>query len=214
MRVFPLVLAIAAAACGGTTSRPPVVQPGPPGQSGRPVDADRRAPAYSEADVRFIQGMIHHHAQALEMTTLIASRTTNEAMKLLAKRIDVSQTDEIRMMQRWLKDRGQNAPDPLAHQDHDMASMAGMPMTGTLMPGMLTRDEMARLADARDAAFDRLFLECMIKHHEGALVMVRALFASAGAGQTAEIFTFASDVEADQRAEIDRMRRMRAELER
>lgn len=162
-----------------------------------------------------MQGMIHHHAQALDMTALLYARTTRDDMKLLAKRIDVSQTDEIKMMQRWLRERGKDAPDP-AHNMSAMPGMAmpGMAIGGTLMPGMLTPDEMARLAAATGAAFDRLFLEFMIKHHEGALVMVKDLFASAGAAQTAEIFGFASDVEADQRAEIDRMRRMRAEMDR
>lgn len=163
-----------------------------------------------------MQGMIHHHAQALEMTSLLETRTAREEMKLLAKRIDVSQTDEIKMMQRWLRERGKDAPDPRAHAGHDMTSMPGMTMTmdAPLMPGMLTPDEMARLAAAKGAEFDRLFLEFMIKHHEGALVMVKELFASPASGQTAEIFAFASDVEADQRAEIDRMRRMRAEMDR
>jgi uncharacterized protein (DUF305 family) len=117
-------------------------------------------------------------------------------MKLLARRIDVSQTDEIRMMQRWLEARGLEAPGVHAHHAPG----------ATLMPGMLTPDEMTRLAEARGAAFDRLFLELMIKHHEGALDMVKTLFSQAGAAQDADIFAFASDVEADQSAEIARMR--------
>jgi len=178
------------------------------------------APPFSEADVRFMQGMIHHHGQALDMTALLPARTSRDDMKLLAKRIDISQTDEIKMMQRWLRARGQEAPDPLAHQSHDMGAMPGMsmphaPMSGApaiLMPGMLTAEEMARLAATKGADFDRLFLEDMIKHHQGALVMVKDLFASPGAAQDGDVFAFASDVEADQKAEIDRMRRMRAEM--
>jgi uncharacterized protein (DUF305 family) len=142
-----------------------------------------------------MQGMIGHHSQALEMTALLATRTASDDMKKLALRIDVSQTDEIKMMQEWLARRGQALPDPHAHHMHG----------ATLMPGMLTQDEMAKLAEAKGPAFDRLFLEGMIKHHVGALTMVHELFASPGAGQEAEIFAFASDVDADQRMEIDRM---------
>jgi uncharacterized protein (DUF305 family) len=147
-----------------------------------------------------MQGMIGHHAQALERTALLPSRTAQEPMKLLAKRIDVSQTDEIRMMQRWLEARGLEVPSVHAHH------LAG----ATLMPGMLTPEEMARLSEATGAAFDRLFLELMIKHHEGALTMVKTLFSEPGAAQDAAIFSFASDVEADQSMEIDRMRAMLA----
>ena len=162
------------------------------------VSGTPQKPAYTEADVTFMQGMIGHHAQALEMTALLRTRTTREDMKLLALRIDVSQKDEIKMMQQWLKDRGQAIPDEHAHHAPG----------AKLMPGMLSADDMKRLSDAKGADFDRLFLQFMIKHHEGALVMVKELFASAGAGQEAEIFAFASDVLADQSMEIDRMRGM------
>jgi uncharacterized protein (DUF305 family) len=145
-----------------------------------------------------MQGMIAHHAQALEMTALVATRTTRDEMRMLAQRIEVSQADEIGMMQRWLQDRGQTLPDPHAHHAHG----------ATLMPGMLTPEEMARLAEVKGAAFDRLFLELMIKHHQGALIMVKELFSTAGAGQESEMYAFASDVDADQRMEIGRMRAM------
>jgi uncharacterized protein (DUF305 family) len=147
-----------------------------------------------------MQGMIGHHAQALEMTALLPLRTAADAMKLLAKRIEVSQTDEIRMMQRWLESRGLEVPTVHAHHAPG----------AKLMPGMLTGDEMARLTEANGAAFDRLFLELMIKHHEGALVMVKELLAQPGAAQDSDIFAFASDVEADQTIEIERMRAMLA----
>src|SRR5206468_10275317 len=111
------------------------------------------------------------------------------------QRIDISQTDEIKMMQDWLQARGQQVPGANAMHMHG----------ATLMPGMLTEDEMARLAQANGADFDRFFLEGMIKHHEGALTMVKALFATPGAGQDVAVFSFASDVDADQRMEIDRM---------
>jgi len=144
--------------------------------------------------------MIGHHAQALEMTALLRSRSASDDMKKLAQRIDVSQADEIKMMQEWLTRHGAALPDPHAHHAHGAA----------LMPGMLTAEEMAQLAGAKGPAFDRLFLQFMIKHHEGALAMVKDLFGTAGAGQESDIFAFASDVDADQRMEIDRMRAMLA----
>ena len=147
--------------------------------------------------------MIPHHAQALEMVELLRDRTSNPRLHRLALRIEISQQDEIAMMQRWLRDRGEKAPGAMAHHGHDG-------MMGELMPGMLTPEQMTQLAEAREAEFDRLFLEFMISHHEGALAMVGELFASPGAGQGSAIYHFASDVEADQEME---MRRMRALLE-
>jgi uncharacterized protein (DUF305 family) len=180
------------------------VQPGAPGHAARVITADQAQDvskaAWTDADVRFMQGMIAHHAQAIEMTDLIAARTSSDDLRKLGERIAVSQADEIKMMQRWLEARGQEAPG--AHAMH----MHG----GTLMPGMLTPAEMGRLASAHGAEFDRLFLEGMIKHHEGALTMVRELFGTAGAAQESDVFAFASDVDADQRAEIDRMQAMLA----
>ena len=152
--------------------------------------------AFTPADVRFMQGMIGHHAQALEMTALVPSHSSSDAIRKLAQRIELSQADEIKMMQDWLTRRGQQVPDPHAHHAPG----------ATLMPGMLTAEEMARLGEAKGPAFDRLFLEFMIKHHEGALTMVKDLFAQPGAGQESDVFAFASDVDADQRMEIDRMR--------
>jgi uncharacterized protein (DUF305 family) len=160
-----------------------------------------------------MQGMISHHAQAIEMTNLLATRTNNQQMRLLAKRIDLSQADEIKMMQRWLKVRGQEVPDPMAHQGHEGMAMPGMNHGNMLMPGMLAPAEMVQLAAAKGPEFDRLFLEGMIKHHGGALTMVHELFAMPGAGQETEIFSFASDVDADQRMEIDRMGAMLQEFQ-
>ena len=185
-----------------------LVQPGAPGGSTRVIDVaqatDLSQVQFSGPDVRFMQGMIGHHAQAVEMVALIAERTRRESMRLLGLRIAVSQTDEMALMREWLESRGQAAPDPHAHHMHG----------ATLMPGMLTEEEMQRLADARDAEFDRLFLEGMIKHHQGALTMVDELFGSAGAAQDSEIHAFASDVDADQRMEIDRMGGMLQEMAR
>lgn len=166
--------------------------------------AQSAATQHTPADVAFMQGMIQHHSQAVRMVALVPSRTQRPDLKLLAMRIDVSQTDEMEMMRLWLKDRGQAVPDSGAHAGHGAHGGHG------LMPGMLSPEEMAALERATGAEFDRLFLEGMIKHHEGALVMVEELFATPGAGQETAIFSFASDVDADQRAEIDRMRKLLA----
>jgi uncharacterized protein (DUF305 family) len=186
---------------------PPIVQPGAPGQATRVITADKATDLsqvqHTAADVRFMQGMIGHHEQAIEMTALLSARTVREDMRKLALRIEVSQADEIKMMQRWLEVRGQDVPGPHAMHMHG----------ATLMPGMLTAEEMARLAEAKSDEFDRLFLEGMIKHHAGALTMVQELLSTPGAGQESEIFSFASDVEADQRMEIDRMGAMLKELQ-
>ena len=197
----------AGVATAGAGSAPPIVQPGAPGESTRVISAEKAVDLsrvqHTAADVKFMQGMIGHHSQAVEMVALLNSRSTSEDMRMLGKRIEVSQTDEIKMMQRWLEVRGQEIPGPHAMHMHG----------ATLMPGMLTEEEMARLAEAKGAEFDRLFLEGMIKHHGGALTMVDELFASPGAGQEVEIFSFASDVDADQRMEIDRMGAMLRELQ-
>ncbi len=191
----------------GAGSTPPIVQPGAPGESTRVISAEKAVDLsrvqHTAADVKFMQGMIGHHSQAVEMVALLKSRSTSENMRMLGQRIEVSQLDEIKMMERWLDVRGQEIPGPHAMHMHG----------ATLMPGMLTEEEMAHLAEAKGAEFDRLFLEGMIKHHGGALTMVDELFATAGAGQEVEIFSFASDVDADQRMEIDRMGAMLRELQ-
>ena len=148
----------------------------------------------------FVQGMIPHHAQALEMTALAPSRTTRADVLTMAGRIEVAQGDEIAWMQRWLRDHAPSAGDA-AHGGHAHH-------VGHLMPGMLTPDEMAALAASTGADFDRLFLTGMIRHHEGALAMVEELFAAPGAAQDPLVFRFATDVDADQRADIARMRAM------
>jgi uncharacterized protein (DUF305 family) len=186
----------------------PIVQPGAPGEPARVITAEEAAAVprvqHSAADVRFMQGMIAHHTQAIEMTALRGDRSTSEDLRLMALRIELSQADEIQAMQEWLKRRGAPLPDPHAHHgDH-----------AALMPGMLTAEEMSRLARAKGAEFERLFLELMIKHHEGALVMVEDLFATPGSGQESEVFAFASDVVDDQRIEIDRMAAMLKERQR
>jgi uncharacterized protein (DUF305 family) len=169
----------------------------------------QNAPRYTADDVRFMQGMIGHHAQALAMTALIPDRTARQDIRMLGQRIEVSQKDEIAMMRNWLKDRHQALPDDAQHDHHAAAAssmnMPGMAMSDTLMPGMLTADQLAELAKASGDEFDRLFLKDMIRHHEGALVMVASLLGTTGSAQEAEVFRFASEVDSDQRAEIARM---------
>jgi uncharacterized protein (DUF305 family) len=164
-----------------------------------------KLPPPSAADVEFMQGMIMHHAQAIEMTALIPSHTDNKALRALGSRISSSQSDEIKFMKRWLAARGQ--PISMA-----MPKMAGMDMPHQhqmpLMPGMLTPEQMEALRKAKGAEFDRLFLTGMIQHHEGALTMVKDLFNTAGAGQDAELFDFATDADNTQRAEINIMQAM------
>lgn len=203
---FALLLSIPAAA---QQADPPatIVQPGAPGQPTRVLPPTTRAvlPPRSPKDVEFMQGMIMHHAQAVEMTALIEARSVNKELKLLGARISHTQAEEIGFMKRWLERRGEVV-------DIDMGDMSEMSMGGgstvTLMPGMLTAKQMKALKLAKGAEFDRLFLAGMIQHHRGALQMVRELFDTAGAGQDAEIFNFATDVDSGQRAEIRIMETM------
>ncbi len=194
----PLAAAILAACGPAVSADPPQSAPpaAPVRESTPPTGTAARA--YSEADVRFLHGMIPHHAQALEMTALVPSRSTRQDVRATAQRIEVSQQDEIAMMQQWLRARRLEVPATSAGHQHGAGHAH--------MPGMLTPQEMERLRAASGAEFDRLFLEYMIRHHEGALVMVAELLASPGAAQGGEIFGFASEVEADQRSEIARMR--------
>jgi uncharacterized protein (DUF305 family) len=186
--------------------KPVVVQPGAPGKPSRTLPPATRAtlPPRSQADVEFMQGMIMHHAQAVEMTALIASHTENEDLRLLGARISRSQSGEIKFMQRWLASRGEAlsmAMPEMPNMDMSREKMA-------LMPGMLTPEQMEALRKAKGAEFDRLFLTGMIQHHNGALTMVKDLFDTAGAGQDADLFNFASDADNTQRAEIRIMQTM------
>jgi uncharacterized protein (DUF305 family) len=152
-------------------------------------------PGYTAADVRFMQHMIGHHAQAIVMAAMAPGHGASEHVLRLAQKIDISQRDEIGMMKQWLTERKQAIPTD--HQSHSM-----------VMPGMLNAQEMARLDAARGTEFDRLFLTFMIRHHEGALLMVEELFKTPGAGQESDIFRFATDVDADQRDEIFQMQKV------
>jgi uncharacterized protein (DUF305 family) len=207
---FVVLLAVGlSAACktagGGSSTGTKILQPGAPGQDTRTISTaqatDLSKVGATAADVKFMQGMIGHHAQAVEMVALLMTNSNNQDMKRLGLRIQVSQDDEMNMMRTWLKDRGQAIPGPHAHHE-----------PGGFMPGMLTTEEMTALGAAKGVEFDRLFLMGMIKHHGGAITMVEELFKSPGAGQEGGIFAFASDVDADQRMEIDRMGAMLKEL--
>ncbi len=179
---------------------PVVVQPGAPGQPTRTL------PPRSSADVQFMQGMIMHHAQAVEMTALMESHTQNKELRLLGARISRSQSDEIEFMKRWLETRGE--PTSLTMPEMPGMDMSKQPM---LMPGMLTPKQMDALSKAKGVEFDQLFLTGMIQHHNGALIMVKDLFDSAGSGQDAELFNFTTDVDSGQRAEIRIMQTMLGE---
>jgi uncharacterized protein (DUF305 family) len=185
-----------------------VVQPGAPGQPTKSLPPSTRAklPPHSPKDVEFMQGMIMHHAQAVEMTALIDSHTQNKELRTLGARINRSQSDEMDFMRRWLTVRGESTSMTMHH-------MPGMDMSShsMLMPGMLTEKQRAALRKAKGKEFDRLFLMGMIQHHNGALIMVKDLFDTAGAGQDAEVFNFVTDVDSGQRAEIKIMQTMLGE---
>lgn len=221
-------------------AKPVLVQPGAPGKPSRTLSPSTRAtlPPRSQADVEFMQGMIMHHAQAVEMTALIALHTENKELRSLGARISSSQSDEIKFMKRWLAARGEAVSMAMssgtasagasssagnssgsnasgsnssgaAGAMHDMhMSHGASAMTMGLMPGMLSPEQMEALRKAKGAEFDRLFLAGMIQHHNGALIMVKDLFDTAGAGQDAELFNFATDVDTGQRAEIRIMQGM------
>ena len=187
-----------------------IVQPGAPGKANKSLDSasarsEVRPPA--KADIDFMQGMIMHHNQAVEMTELLKTRAKDAEVREIGKKIDVSQTDEMRWMKQWLTDRGlptsmQMGGMPIDMPGMDMSSM--MPA----MPGMLTSAQMNTLRQASGPQFDHLFLTGMIQHHTGALTMVKDLFQNPGAGQDPQLFDFASDVDNTQQAEIDYMRHM------
>ena len=181
------------------TQQPIVVQPGAPGQPTKVLPSTTSAVLLpvSAKDIEFMQGMIMHHAQAVDMTALIEARTDNKELRLLGARISQSQSDEINFMRRWLVARGQPT-------EMEMEEMVGMDHgSGShLMPGMLSRKQMAELRRAKGRDFDKLFLAGMIQHHEGALVMVKQLFDAAGAAQDTEVYGFTTDVDTGQRAEI------------
>ena len=178
----------------------PIIQPGAPGEPVRELNAEEAIAiantSFSPADSQFMQDMIPHHHQAIEMAALVADRTNRPELIDVAGRINASQDDEIRFMQNWLRSRGEPVPDPTAH--HAMH-------TTHMMAGMATPEQMAELAAAEGTAFDRMFLTLMIAHHEGAVRMVEELLELPGSAYDAVLFEFTSDITNDQTAEIERM---------
>jgi uncharacterized protein (DUF305 family) len=213
-RAALIVAAVGLAACATTTSTPANTS-----QTVVPTDASPAAVAqaradsarhpYTEADVHFMSSMIGHHAQAIVMSRWAPTHGASPAVQRLADRIINAQQDEIATMQRWLRDRKQSVPE--ARPMPMKMNMNGMEHE-MLMPGMLTEAQMKELDQARGAEFDRLFLTSMIRHHQGAVSMVKQLFDSYGAGQDETVFKFASDVNVDQSTEIARMQKMLADL--
>jgi uncharacterized protein (DUF305 family) len=215
------VLSAAIAACSGATTSP---QPAPSPQTPVSRQPDGMSAAETEAaynariaadrkkftpgDAKFMTGMIHHHAQAIEMSRLAPSHTENASIRTLAARIINAQVGEIEAMQAWLRVRDQPVPEV---DEMDGTMMVHGAEHGVLMPGMLTPEQMKELAAARGATFDRLFLTYMIAHHKGAVTMVHELFGT-GNGQDDTVFKFASDVQADQTSEVTRMERMLAAM--
>lgn len=202
-----------AAACSHSTAtsattgvRPAAGSQATPTPSTQPRADTIRQP-YTPADVHFMTGMIGHHAQAVLMAGWAPTHGANSSISALCERIVVGQRDEIAFMQRWLGDR--HEPVPAADASHDM--MPGMEPT-MMMPGMLTAEQLTALDAAHSVDFDRLFLTDMIQHHQGALTMVQQLFGSPGAAQDDMVFKFASDMNADQTIEIERMTAMLAAL--
>ena len=185
----------------------PIVQPGAPGESARELSAEEAIEiantSFSPDDVTFMRDMIPHHNQAVQMSALVADRTNRQELLDVAGRIDVSQADEIEFMQQWLSERGQEVPNPTEHEamhtDHEMA-------------GMATPEQMAELARAEGAEFDRLYLSLMITHHEGAVTMVEELLEQPGSAYDPVLFQFTSDITNDQTSEIERMNALLASL--
>ena len=183
--------------------------PGAPRSESRAAPATNSAKRVNAADLRFMSGMIPHHAQAVLIAGWAPTHGARADVRVLCERIVVAQRDEIALMQTWLRDRGQVVP--AANATHMTMMMDGMEHK-MLMPGMLTDPELAQLDKSRGSEFDRLFLRAMIGHHQGAVTMVDTLFAARGAGQDEVVFRFASDVYADQTTEIDRMQKMLATI--
>lgn len=193
---IPLATLVALAALGACAR----AQPPTPTPAQAPAASTARAKDYVPADVHFMHGMIGHHQQAVVMAAMVPTHGASERVQLFAKKVDLSQRDEMAMMQRWLEDRGEPVSAP--HDHHGAMHM----------PGMLTAEQLAQLDRARGAEFDRLFLTFMIQHHEGALVMVDELFRAPRGGQEPELFRLVSDIAADQRGEIDVMQQLLSAL--
>lgn len=207
-----------------------MIQAGAPGQESRNITAGEASravfPTHTAADLRFMQDMIHHHAQALELSALVPDRSQWDDLHLMARRIQVSQNSEIALMARWLQERGAEVPEMSVwsqdgsetehggHHEHGSHDALQTQDGSVGMPGMLSPLQMAELEALSGEEFDSRFLEFMIFHHQGAIRMVADLLASPGAAQAGGMFEFASHVDSDQRMEIDRMSLMLQELHR
>jgi uncharacterized protein (DUF305 family) len=211
LRVATTLPILVTAACSGPAKGPVRTSPAPsnPGLvllSGvAKARADSLRHPYTEADIHFMSGMISHHAQAIVMARWAPTHGASASVLTLCNRIINAQTDEIALMQQWLRDR--QLPVPEARGTGMAMKMNGVEHD-MLMPGMLTEDQMRQLDQAKGLDFDRLFLTFMIQHHQGAVTMVKELFDSYGAGQDDLVFKFASDVNIDQTTEITRMEQM------
>ncbi len=199
------VAVVSAVLSAQACAQAPIVQPGAPGQPSRLISAEDASNLaslqFSDADVKFMQGMIAHHAQAVEMGALVEERSNREALLAMAQRISISQEDEMAMMRGWLEERGQQVPDEHAH--HNMSE-------DDMMPGMLTAEDFEQLRQAEGPAFDSLFLQLMIAHHKGAIEMVETLLDQPGSAQDSVLYEFTTDVTSDQNSEIERMNAMLA----
>jgi len=184
----------------------PIIQPGAPGQASRVITAEEASDlagiSYSLGDIQFLRGMIPHHAQAKEMSALAQERTNNTTVLAVAARITLSQDDEISMMQGWLRDQGLDAPAEDVHHQPGFERMKGM----------LSDEQMEELAASTGPEFNRLYLEYMIDHHQGALDMVEMLLGQRGSVQDPLLYEFTSDVTSDQTSEIERMDLLLASL--
>jgi uncharacterized protein (DUF305 family) len=199
--------ALALIGCRGPGAGSPAHAAEPMGEAAAVAraSADSARYPYTEADIRFMSGMIHHHAQAIKMARWAPTHGASAAVIRLTERIINAQTDEITLMSNWLSARRQPVPQP---NPEGMTMTMGGTQHVMLMPGMLTDAQMNELDAARGEDFDRLFLTFMIQHHKGAVSMVKELFAAQGAGQDETVFKFASDVQVDQTTEINRMLEM------
>lgn len=203
MRLFATLVAVTALSTRLPCQSPPPVATTPAAMARAHADSIRRP--YTKADIDFVSGMIHHHAQAIYMSKMAPTHGAAPSVRTLCARIINAQQDEIRLMQQWLVDRGQAVTEP---NPFGMSMNMGGMQHDMLMPGMLTREELAQLDSARGPAFDLAFLRFMVQHHNGAVGMVKTLFASTGAGQDETIFKVASDINVDQTTEIARMNKM------
>lgn len=216
-----IVLVAGLLACSRAANPPAPASPAAPA-AGTTTDAaefealfrarrDSARMRFTPADVRFMSDMIHHHAQALVMAGMAPTHGASPSIRTLAARIINAQQDEIHLLQQWLRDRNQPVPD-VPPAGSGMAHGAEHAAHAPMMPGMLTPEQLQQLNAARGPEFDRLFLTFMIQHHQGAIEMVDELFATDGAAQDAQVFRIASDIQVDQRTEIERMKLMLAAM--